>query len=98
MEVDGTVGMESPESQNDEGGQASVVERSSEVIRNLIDRLSEGGRPEHRAAWESVQDPDVINMMVEAWLTDETQMLTNLTMIEMVPRQVQRARQYRRTI
>ena len=98
MEVDGTVGMESPESQNDEGGQACVVERSAEVIRNLIDRLSEGGRPQHRAAWESVQDPDVINMMVEAWLADETQMLTNLTMIEMVPRQVQRARQYRRTI
>ena len=43
MEVDGTVGMESPESQNDEGGQACVVERSAEVIRNLIDRLSEGG-------------------------------------------------------
>jgi putative DNA primase/helicase len=98
MEADGTVGMESPGSQNGSGGQPSVVERSTEVVRNLIERLGEGGRPEHRAAWESVQSPDVINLMVEAWLADEPQMMTALTMIEMVPRQVQRARQYRRTI
>ena len=50
MEADGTVGMESPESQNGSGGQPSVVERSLEVVRNLIERLSEGGRPQHRAA------------------------------------------------
>ena len=98
MEADGTVGMESPGSQNGSGEQPSVVERGSEVVRNLIERLSEGGRPEHRAAWESVQSPDVINLMVEAWMTDEAQMMTALTLIEMVPRQVQRARQYRRTI
>ena len=98
MEADGTVGMESPESQNGSGGQPSVVERSLEVVRSLIERLSEGGRPQHRAAWESVQAPDIINTIVEAWLLDEAQMMTALTMVEMVPRQVQRARQFRRTI
>ena len=98
MEVDGTVGMESPGSQSGESEQLSVVERGSEIVRNLIDRLSVGGRPEHRAAWESIQDPDTINLFVESWIHNEPQTLTNLTMIEMVPRQVQRARQFRRTI
>jgi len=98
MEVDGTVGMESPGSQSGEAEQQSVVERSALIIRNLIDRLSVGGRPEHRAAWESVQDPDTINLLVESWIHDETQTMTRLTMVEMVPRQVQRARQFRRTI
>jgi|TARA_R100000458_G_C8277397_1_gene252908 hypothetical protein len=98
MEADGTVGMESPGSQNGESEQLSVVERGSEIIRDLIDRLSVGGRPEHRAAWESVQDPDTINLLVESWITDEAQTMTNLTLVEMVPRQVRRARQFRRTI
>ena len=98
MEADGTVGMESPGSQNGSGEQTSVVERGTDIVRTLIERLGEGGRPQHRAAWESVQNPDVINLMVEAWLADEAHMMTTLTMIEMVPRQVQRARQYRRTI
>ena len=98
MEVDGTVGMESPGSQSSEPEQLSVVERGSEIIRVLIERLSEGGRPDHRAAWEAIQNPDTINLLVESWLTDEPQTRTNLTMVEMVPRQVQRARQFKRTI
>ena len=36
MEVDGTVGMESPGSQSGESEQLSVVERGSEIVRNLI--------------------------------------------------------------
>ncbi len=98
MEVDGTVGMESPGSQSGESEQLSAVERGSELIQNLIDRLSSGDRPEQRAAWESVQNPDTINLLVEAWLIDENQTRMNLTLVEMVPRQVQRARQFKRTI
>ena len=98
MDADGTVGMESPGSQTRESEELSAVERCAQVVQNLIDRLNNGTRPDHRAAWESVQNPDVINLFVEAWLADETQTMTNLTMIEMVPRQVQRARQFRRTV
>ena len=82
MDADGTVGMESPGSQTRESEELSAVERCAQVVQNLIDRLNNGTRPDHRAAWESVQNPDVINLFVEAWL----------------PRQVQRARQFRRTV
>lgn len=98
MDVDGTVGMESPGSQTGESEELSAVQRCTQVVQNLIDRLNNGTRPEQRAAWESVQDPEIINLFVEAWLADETRTMTNLTMIEMVPRQVQRARQFKRTI
>ena len=64
MEVDGTVGVESPNGQSSEPEQLTVVERSSELIRRLIDRLNEGGRPDQRAAWEAIQNPDAINTLV----------------------------------
>lgn len=98
MEADGTVGMESPGGQSRDADEVSVVDRAVEVINRLVGRLREGGRPEHRAAWDSMHDPETINDLAEAWLQDEVRLNTNLALIEMIPRQVQRARQLRRTI
>ena len=50
MEADGTVGMESPEGQSRNPESGSVVDRAVEIIRGLVERLNNGGRPEHRAA------------------------------------------------
>ncbi len=98
MEVDGTVGMESPGGQNRETEELSVVDRAANIISELVDRLRDGGRPEHRAAWDSMHDPDTITTLAEAWLADEPRISTSLALVEMVPRQVQRARQFRRAI
>ena len=98
MEADGTVGMESPEGQSRNPESGSVVDRAVEIIRGLVERLNNGGRPEHRAAWDSMHDPETINTLAEAWLQDEGRLITSIALIEMVPRQVQRARQFRRTI
>jgi hypothetical protein len=98
MEADGTVGMESPRGQSRDGEEVSVVDRAVEIISQLVERLRDGGRPEHRAAWDSMHDPQIITELSEAWLQNEERIATSLALIEMVPRQVQRARQFRRTI
>ena len=98
MEADGTVGMESPGGQTRNSDELSVVDRAVEIVSRLVDRLRDGTRPELRAAWDSMHDPETISTLAEAWLQDEARLATSLALIEMVPRQVQRARQFRRTI
>ena len=98
MEVDGTVGTESPGGQTGDTDEVSVVDSAVGIISRLVSRLRDGDRADHRAAWDSMHDPETISELAEAWLSDESRMATNLALIEMVPRQVQRARQLRRTI
>ena len=98
MEVDGTVGTESPGGQTGDTDEVSVVDSAVGIINRLVSRLRDGDRADHRAAWDSMHDPETISELAEAWLSDESRMATNLALIEMVPRQVQRARQLRRTI
>jgi putative DNA primase/helicase len=98
MEADGTVGMESPGGQTRGSDELSVVDRAVEIVSRLVERLRDGTRPELRAAWDSMHDPEIISTLAEAWLQDEARLATSLALVEMVPRQVQRARQFRRTI
>jgi len=97
MEVDGVSGVGNPDGQS--GGQESdVVAQAENILRDLSRQLNEGGRAEHRVAWDRMTDPNVMTTLAEAWFTDEARTSVLITSIEMIPRQVQRARSLRRAI
>ena len=97
MEVDGVSGVGNPDGQSGEQ-ESDVVAQAENILRDLSRQLNEGGRAEHRVAWDRMTDPSVMTTLAEAWFTDEARTSVLITSIEMIPRQVQRARSLRRAI
>ena len=95
MESDGSATVEEPRSADNAEPSNNAVDEATRILSELSEAVQTGGRERHRAAWAVLQDPDVMATLADAWRTDEAAVSAVMSILELVPGQVQRTRNLR---
>ena len=97
MEADDSATVEGPRSTAEAESNQTESDTATDILARLLVSVQDGNRDEQRAAWASIQDPDIMAALADGWRHNEPVVSASLSTLELIPGQVQRSRNLRST-
>ena len=71
MEADDSATVEGPRSAAEAESNQTESDTATDILARLLVSVQDGNRDEQRAAWASIQDPDIMAALADGWRHNE---------------------------
>jgi len=98
MEADGSATVDEPRTAEQAEPNRTASEVAQGILTRLLSSVRDSDRNGQRAAWESLQDPDIMSALSDGWREDEGRLGAVFATLSTIPGQVQRSRNLRSAV